>query len=237
MADALSCMPQFHSKRDDVIQAMIPDGTQGGRAATSTDTQRGWEDSLREALTTDKWIQDNRHLLTHRDGLAWKGDRLYIPNELQRAVLQRCHDVKASGHFGFLKTLHFTRRQFWWPHMRADIEAYVTSCTICAKSKSRPGKPLGLLQSVATPSRPWDEIIMDFVVDLPECNGNTVIWTIIDLFSKQAHFVPCRGLPSAWKLARLFIQHIYRLHRVPRVSFQIGGFNLWLDSGEALYKP
>lgn len=57
---------------------------------------------------------------------------------------------------------------------------------------------------------------MDFVVDLPESNDNTVIWTIIDLFSKQAHFVPCTGLPLARKLAKLFIQHVYRLHGVPR---------------------
>lgn len=66
---------------------------------------------------------------------------------------------------------------------------------------------------------------MDFIVDLPESQGNTVIWTVIDLFSKQAHFVACSGLPSARKLAKLFITHIYhiyRLHGVPRriVSYQ-----------------
>lgn len=82
--------------------------------------------------------------------------------------------------------------------------------------KTHPGRPLGLLQTVAEPSAPWKEIGMDFIVDFPANGDKTVIWTIIDLFSKKAHFVPCSGLPLARKLAKLFIQHIYRLHGVPR---------------------
>lgn len=55
---------------------------------------------------------------------------------------------------------------------------------------------------------------MDFIVDLPESQGNKVIWTVIDLFSKQAHFVACTGLPSPRKLAKMFITHVYRLHGI-----------------------
>lgn len=57
---------------------------------------------------------------------------------------------------------------------------------------------------------------MDFIVELPENRGCTVIWTVIDLFSKHAHFVPCKGLPYTQKLAKLFIMQVYRLHGVPR---------------------
>uniref|UniRef100_A0A2D4NSJ8 Integrase catalytic domain-containing protein n=1 Tax=Micrurus surinamensis TaxID=129470 RepID=A0A2D4NSJ8_MICSU len=96
--------------------------------------------------------------------------------------------------------------------MRSDIESYVQQCVVCAKSKSSVGKPLGLLQTVSEPTQPWQDIAMDFIVDLPNSNGYTVIWTIIDLFSKQALFVPCKGLPSAKQLATMFIQHVYRLH-------------------------
>uniref|UniRef100_A0A2H6MZC8 Integrase catalytic domain-containing protein n=1 Tax=Micrurus carvalhoi TaxID=3147026 RepID=A0A2H6MZC8_9SAUR len=40
----------------------------------------------------------------------------------------------------------------------------------------------------------------------------------MDLFSKQAYFIPCKGLPSARKLSKMFVNHIYiyRLHGVPR---------------------
>lgn len=130
-------------------------------------------------------------------------------------MLRRCHDVKPAGHFGFLKILHLTRHQFWWPQMCIEIESYVKSCLVCALTKPQPGKPLDPLQSIAEPGRPWDEIAMNFIVDLPDSNGNTVIWTVIDLFSKQAHFIPCGGLPLTRQLAKLFIQHIYCLHGVP----------------------
>ncbi|KAK9395822.1 tyrosine-protein kinase Srms-like [Crotalus adamanteus] len=97
-----------------------------------------------------------------------------------------------------------------------SVENYVKSCTVCATMKRIPGKTPGLLQPVADPSQPWEEIAMDFIVDLPESSGNTVIWTVIDLFSKQAHFIACKGLPSAQRLAKLFLKHIYRLHGAPK---------------------
>uniref|UniRef100_A0A8C6XS72 Uncharacterized protein n=1 Tax=Naja naja TaxID=35670 RepID=A0A8C6XS72_NAJNA len=100
--------------------------------------------------------------------------------------------------------------------MRSEIEKYVKSCPVCAVNKTKVGKPEGLLQTVSEPTKPWQDIGMDFIVELPNTNGYNVIWTVIDLFSKQAHFIPCKGLPSARKLADLFIKHTYRLHGVPR---------------------
>lgn len=55
---------------------------------------------------------------------------------------------------------------------------------------------------------------MDFIVELLKSKGYIVIWTVIDLFSKQAHFVLCKGLPSARHLTKLFVQHIYCLYGV-----------------------
>ncbi|KAK9395375.1 hypothetical protein NXF25_018736 [Crotalus adamanteus] len=147
-----------------------------------------------------------------RDGLAWKGSRIYVPQSLRVEVLQRGHDVNVAGHYGFLKTLHLLKRQFWWPSMKKDVETYVRECSVCATTKPQVGKPSGPLQQVSDPSRPWEQIGMDFIVDLPASHGNTVI----DLFSKQAHFIPCKGLPSARRLAKLFTTHIYRLNGVPR---------------------
>lgn len=57
---------------------------------------------------------------------------------------------------------------------------------------------------------------MDFIVELPESHGNTIIWMVINLFSKQAHFMACPSLPSACKLAKMFFIHIYCLQGVPQ---------------------
>ncbi|KAK9395713.1 hypothetical protein NXF25_019074 [Crotalus adamanteus] len=171
--------------------------------------------TLQGALLSDPWLMSHPHILTMRDGLAWKGEKVYVPQSLRVEVLRRGHDVKSAGHFGFLKTLHLLKRQFWWPGMKTDVEKYVRECSMCATTKPRIGKPSGLLQQVSDPNRLWKEIGMDFIVDLPASHGNTVISTVIDLFSKQAHVIPCKGLPSARQLTKLFITHIYRLHGVP----------------------
>lgn len=52
---------------------------------------------------------------------------------------------------------------------------------------------------------------MDFIVELLESSWNTVIWVITDLFSMQAHFVPCQKNSFHCTLAKLFIHHVYRL--------------------------
>lgn len=117
LADALSHMPQFNSKRDDIVQASIPGGQQDDTVAQNADTVSGWGVTLQEALWKDPWLRNNLQLFTQKDGLTWKGYRLYIPGQLREAVMQRCHNAKTAGHFRFLKTLHLIRCQFWWPHM------------------------------------------------------------------------------------------------------------------------
>lgn len=102
--------------------------------------------------------------------------------------------------------------------MKKDIEHYVPSCPVCASVKRYPGKTPGLLQPVASPTTPWNEISMDFIVELPDSAGNTVIWVVTDLFSKQAHFVACPKIPSAQTLAKMFVQHIYQLHGAPECT-------------------
>lgn len=76
-------------------------------------------------------------------------------------------------------------------------------------------------ESVRTPTArgkapaPWKEMSMDLRAELPENSGNSVIWVMTDIFSKQVHIIPCLKIPSARTLAKLFIEHIYRLHGVP----------------------
>lgn len=52
LVDAISCMSQFHSKKDDVVQALVPGEYLGDRVARNDDKPSGWEVGLREALQT-----------------------------------------------------------------------------------------------------------------------------------------------------------------------------------------
>uniref|UniRef100_A0A803TMJ7 ribonuclease H n=1 Tax=Anolis carolinensis TaxID=28377 RepID=A0A803TMJ7_ANOCA len=150
-----------------------------------------------------------------KGGIWFVKKKLYIPAILRIKILHRFHNNQSAGHMGITKTIKAIAKQCWWPGMRKDIKNHVIQCDDCARNKSRGGKPMGLLQTVAEPTRPWECVAMDFVGELPVSKGHRYIWTILDLFSKQAHFIALTKLPSAEKLAELYINHIYKLHGCP----------------------
>ncbi|XP_051531975.1 uncharacterized protein LOC127427993 [Myxocyprinus asiaticus] len=56
---------------------------------------------------------------------------------------------------------------------------------------------------------------MDFVTGLPPPHDNTVVLTVVDWFSKAAHFIPLPKFPSARETAVAVINHIFRIHSLP----------------------
>ena len=58
---------------------------------------------------------------------------------------------------------------------------------------------------------------MDFISGIPRTSqGHDMIWVIVDRFSKQSHFIACHKTLKSMEAARLFIQHIFRLHGMPQ---------------------
>ncbi|KAK9395726.1 hypothetical protein NXF25_019087 [Crotalus adamanteus] len=134
-------MPQYQSKREEVVQALMPLTRQETTNSVVQNPKADELDAIRTAMLTDKWAQEHPGWLTNRYGVAWKGDKMYVPDSLRKTVLQRCHDAKQAGHFGFLKTLHLLRWQFWWPRLKVDVEQYVRGCHVCASAKPRTRNP------------------------------------------------------------------------------------------------
>ncbi|KAI3372227.1 hypothetical protein L3Q82_022664, partial [Scortum barcoo] len=59
---------------------------------------------------------------------------------------------------------------------------------------------------------PAKVLSVDFVTGLPPSRGNTVVLTVVDRFSKMAHFIPLPKLPSAKVTAKVMINHVFRIH-------------------------
>jgi hypothetical protein len=70
--------------------------------------------------------------------LLWYHGRIYVPNKdnLRQDILFWHHDVPWMAHLGIDRTLHMVKAQFYWPHMRVDIEKYVSSCVNCQSNKT-----------------------------------------------------------------------------------------------------
>ncbi len=107
------------------------------------------------------------------------------------------------------------KQRFWWPSMSRDACLFVSACPVCAAGKGSNRPPAGLLQPLSVPSRPWSHIAIDFVTGLPPSGGITVVLTVVDRFSKAAHFIPLPKLPSARETVTVVLDHVFRIHGLP----------------------
>ncbi|KAK1620537.1 hypothetical protein QYE76_026054 [Lolium multiflorum] len=83
------------------------------------------------------------------------------------------------------------------------------------RNKTETLRPAGLLQPLDVPSQVWADISMDFIEGLPKVGGKSVILTVVDRFSKYAHFIALGHPYTAASVARAFFDGIVRLHGFP----------------------
>jgi hypothetical protein len=170
---------------------------------------------------------------------------IFLPGDstLWPVVLENAHTM---GHEGGEKTLYRFRAVFYSPHACHRVRDYVCTCEVCQRNKTEHLHPLGLLQPLPIPHQVWSDIAMDFIEALPKVGGKFVILTVVDRFSKMAHFIPLSHPYSASSVAKAFFDSIVRLHRIPcsiisdcdpvftsrfwEELFQLAGVNLLLSS-------
>jgi hypothetical protein len=150
-----------------------------------------------------------------QDGLLYRANKLCVPASFVRLLfLKEAHRGDLMGHFGVKKTEDVLAAHFFWLKMRRDVERYVSWCTSCNKAKSRLNQH-GLYMPLPVPRVPWEDISMDFVLELPKIKRGDSIFVVVDRFSKMAHFIPCHKSDNASHVAHLFFTEIIRLHGVP----------------------
>lgn len=141
--------------------------------------------------------------------------RLFVPGAVRSRVLQWAHSSTLTCHPGASRTLTFLRRRFWWATMPEDTKAFVLACPVCARNKTSSRPSAGLLRPLPIPRRPWSHVALDFVTGLPVSEGKTVVLTVVDRFSKFAHFLPLPKLPSSKETADLLVREVFRRHGLP----------------------
>ena len=56
---------------------------------------------------------------------------------------------------------------------------------------------------------------MDFMTDLPLCEGFDAIMVVVDRYTKMAHYIPTTKDVTAEDVALLYINRVYRHHGMP----------------------
>ena len=130
-------------------------------------------------------------------------------DDLRRRVLSLVH---SAGHEGVQKTLQHLRTDFYFSHDRRLVQEFVRACPTCQRNKTLTQRQAGLLQPLEVPSQVWADISMDFIEGPPKVGGKSVILTVVDRFSKYAHFIALSHLYTALSVTRAFFDGIVRLH-------------------------
>jgi len=107
------------------------------------------------------------------------------------------------------------RQQSWLPEVTKEVGRYVDRCDVCQRYKNQNKAPAGKLMPNMIPEKLWSHISADFITKLLLAQGYNTILVVCDCFSKMVHFIATTEKTSAEGLAKLFQDHIWKLHGLP----------------------
>ncbi|CAN0827436.1 Transposon Tf2-9 polyprotein [Linum grandiflorum] len=152
------------------------------------------------------------------NGLLKLNGRVCVPHvdDLRKDILDEAHSSVYAMHPGVTKMYQTIKPHFWWFGMKKDVAKHVFTCLVCQQTKMEHQAPAGLLQSLPIPEWKFEKITMDFVCGFPPTReGKDAVWVIVDRMTKVSRFIPIKFKPSNEVLAKLYVEHIVRLHGVP----------------------
>ena len=122
------------------------------------------------------WRTDNN--------LVFYKNRCYVPDnkELRRNVVAWYHNFLPVGHPGHLRTMNLVQNNYWWPGMYTFIKNYTDGCAVCQQSKinRHPTSPLLMPIKGSPTGRPFAQILVDFITNLPKSHGYDSIMVMVD---------------------------------------------------------
>lgn len=92
--------------------------------------------------------------------------------------------------------------------MKKDVLRFCASCDICQKTKPSNFTRYGRLTPNPIPSRPYESISLDLIVNLPWSEDYNAILVVVDRLSKHAQFIPTTTGLNAKGFAALFVKHV-----------------------------
>ena len=100
--------------------------------------------------------------------------------------------------------------------LKNDVRRFIKECSVCQQNENSSKRPAGLLQPLSIPTGVWEDLSMDFITHLPPSNGFTVIFVVVDRYSKGVHLGALPTGFTAFKVANIFLDIICKLHGFPR---------------------
>ena len=167
--------------------AMEASGTTGLPTKILQQLEKGYGTDPFFALPAEELA--SKHRIRGFNRVFYKdGSRLCIPatcTDLKRDILHDYHDAPTAGHPGVNNTVLLLQRDFFWPGLKEEVRAYVSSCSSCQRNKPRNHGMPGHLHPHGIPADRWSSISMDLMIQLPRTQrGYDALVVFVDRLSK-----------------------------------------------------
>ncbi len=125
------------------------------------------------------------------DEVLWKDDRLWVSQSMIILLIRKAHDLLINDHSDMNWTLNLLRWSYCWLKMRTTIKRYIQNCYVYHRSKASRDWINELLKSLLILEQWWQNILLDFIIDLSESNESNAILTVINQLSKKQYYILC----------------------------------------------
>jgi len=154
------------------------------------------------------WIQNE---ILYYDSQLW----ILFNKLLQMNLICKMHDQFLINYFDIFKTVKIIKRNYYWSFMRKTVDHYIRNCYICQRSKTSKDKSNELLHSLLILEQQWQDIVMNFIINLFDSYDYNAILTVICRLSKKRHYISCiidDEDITVKKTAEMLIQWVYWTH-------------------------
>ena len=152
--------------------------------------------------------------MLHYQGLS------FVPKTVWIKLINRHHNNPLAGHFGIEKTCELLARNYFWPMLQYNVEAYVKGSDRCLALKAVRHKPYSDLQSLPIPTYCWKNLSMDFVtglsisVDWKRDSYNSIL-VIVNRLTKMVYYKLVKITINTPGLAQVIIDIAVWHHGLP----------------------
>jgi transposase InsO family protein len=175
-------------------------------------------EAVREYLSRDQacenFVEGADGRLYHLEQRGEQSVRqLYVPLTMRGRLVVTKHAT--GGHRAAEETLAKLRKQYFWPSMRRDVEAWIGGCG-CQRKKGERKRPAGEMQSMKV-MRPGQKVVFDIFGPLPvSLKGNVYILVLVDVGTRE---IMLKALPTkeAKGIARAIFKRIYLRGMCPEI--------------------
>ncbi len=153
------------------------------------------------------------------DEVLWKDNKLWVSQLMITWLIREAYDLLINNHSNMNWTLNLLRWLYCWSKMRTTIKHYIQNCYVYHKSKASRDQINELLKSLLMLKQHWQNIFLNFIINLSESDESNVILTVIDRLSKKWHYISYWSDDEeifAEQTVKLLLIWVFRIHKLSR---------------------